>query len=175
MILQNILNLVKAFEYILRQKSIQLKLILTCNINSDADLKNYVYNHRLQYDVLSFSSVTAQQLAALYMCAQIVVNPTLYEGGFSFTFSEAVSVGTPSIMGNIPQNYEELKEYNLDEYFFDPYDYLDIAEKIVKSLENRDGLIAREKEVYEVMRRRSWKCVCEEYIDAFHYFAQVNM
>lgn len=172
---KNILNLVKAFEYVLRQKNLQLKLILTCNMNANSDLKKYIYDHRLQYDVLCFSNVSAQQLAALYMCAQIVVNPTLYEGGFPFTFSEAMSVGTPSIMGNIPQNLEELEEYNLDEYLFDPYDYRDIAKKIIKGLENRDRLIAREKEVYEVMKKRSWKHVCEEYMEAFHYFAQVNI
>lgn len=85
---KNILNLVKAYEHILRERNIPLKLILTCNLNNDKELLNYIEQKRLQYDVLSFNSVTAQQLAALYMCARLVVNPTLYEGGFPFTFGE---------------------------------------------------------------------------------------
>lgn len=167
---KNILNLVKAYEYLLRTRNIRIKLILTCNLNNDKELCNYIYENRLQYDVLSFNSVTAQQLAALYMCAKLVVNPTLYEGGFPFTFGEGMSVGTPSVMSNIPQVREVLKDGNLSEYIFDPYDYIDMAKKIEKGLQNREELFEKEKAIYSKLSGRTWKNVCEEYIQAFQYF-----
>lgn len=167
---KNILNLVKAYEYLLRSKDIRVKLVLTCNINNDEDLHDYIYDNRLQYDVLSFNSVTAQQLAALYMCAKLVVNPTLYEGGFPFTFGEGMSVGTPSVMSNIPQVMEVMQGYNLEEYLFNPYDYLDMATKIARGLENREKLVIKEQVLYDQLKFRMWKDVCGEYIQAFEYF-----
>lgn len=167
---KNIRNLVKAYEYLLRTRNIRIKLILTCNLNNDKKLCNYIYENRLQYDVLSFNSVTAQQLAALYMCAKLVVNPTLYEGGFPFTFGEGMSVGTPSVMSNIPQVREVLKDGNLSEYIFDPYDYIDMAKKIEKGLQNREELFEKEKAIYSKLSGRTWENVCEEYIQAFQYF-----
>lgn len=167
---KNILNLVKAYEYLLRNRNIRIKLVLTCNINYDEDLRNYIYNNRLQYDVLSFSSVTAQQLAALYMCAKLVVNPTLYEGGFPFTFGEGMSVGTPSVMSNIPQVMEVMQDADMSDYLFDPYDYMDMADKIEKGLQNRVELLEKERNIYSKLSGRTWEDVCKEYIQAFQYF-----
>lgn len=167
---KNILNLVKAYEYILRERNIPLKLVLTCNLNNDKELLDYIYHKRLQYDVLSFNSVTAQQLAALYMCAKLVVNPTLYEGGFPFTFGEGMSVKTPSVMSSIPQVTEVMQGYGLEDYLFDPYDYMDMSAKIEKGLKNRDDLIAKEQILYDQLKDRTWKDVCREYMQAFEYF-----
>lgn len=167
---KNILNLVKAFEHILRKRNVSVKLILTCDIDSDKNLKNYINEKRLQYDVLSFSRVTAQQLAALYMCAKLVVNPTLYEGGFPFTFGEGMSVGTPSVMSRIPQVLEVMQNCELEDYLFDPYDYIDIAEKIENGIRNREKLLGKEQILYNELRNRSWADVCSEYVQAFQYF-----
>lgn len=167
---KNILNLVKAYEYLLRHKNIRVKLILTCNINNDEELHGYIYDNRLQYDVLSFNGVTAQQLAALYMCAKLVVNPSLYEGGFPFTFGEGMSVGTPSVMSNIPQVIEVMQDSSLQDYLFDPYDYKDMADKIEKGLQDREVLLEREEIIYRQLSVRTWENVCEEYIQAFQYF-----
>lgn len=167
---KNILNLIKAYEYILRNKNIPIKLVLTCNLNHDKEVKDYIYDKCLQYDVLSFSSVTAQQLAALYMCATLVVNPTLYEGGFPFTFGEGMSVGTPSVMSNISQVKEVMAGYDLEEFMFNPYDYLDIAKKIERGLQNREILLSKEEVIYNQLKKRTWKDVSEEYIHAFQYF-----
>ena len=167
---KNMLNLVKAYEYLLRTKNIPVKLILTCNMNYDGELKKYIYENRLQYDILCFSSVSAQQLAALYMCARLVVNPTLYEGGFPFTFGEGMSVGTPSVMSNIPQVMEVFENCGLEEYLFDPYDYRDMAAKIESGLTNRESILEKESCIYEELSRRTWGNVCEEYVQAFEHF-----
>lgn len=167
---KNILTLIKAYEFILREKNIPIKLILTGNIEHDINIKNYIIDNRLQYDVLSFYSVTNQQLAALYMKAELVVNPTMYEGGFPFTFGEGMSVGTPSIMSDIPQVIDVTYGYDLEDCIFNPYDYKDMAEKIIYGLEHKVEIYEKQLKLYNKLAERTWEDVCEDYEKAFQYF-----
>lgn len=169
---KNILTLVKAYQYLLRERHCAIKLFLTCNYPVDKELMDYIMENRLQMDVLSFVQVTNQQLAAMYKCAELVVNPTLYEGGFPFTFGEGLSVGTPSVMSSIPQVLEEVSGYELDEMLFNPYDYRDVAEKIIYGLNHRDELIQKEMVLYKQMQNRNWDVVGKEYVKAFTYFLE---
>lgn len=167
---KNILTLIKAYEYILREKNIPIKLILTGNITLNKDIYDYIKDNRLQYDILSFYNVSNQQLAALYKQAELVVNPTLYEGGFPFTFGEGMSVGTPSIMSDIPQVMEVIKGYDLEDCIFDPYDYKDLASKIIYGLNHREEIYLKQKILYEKLEKRSWEDICKDYQKAFEYF-----
>ena len=163
--------LIKVYERLLRERKISVKLILTCDINQEPELKQYIYAKRLQYDVLFFKSVSSQQLAALYMCAQLVVTPTLYEGGFPFTFGEGMSVGTPSIMSNIPQVIEVLEEYDFiqkaQKWLFNVYDDQDLEKKLYFALEHFEELKENQQELYDLLNRRTWKDVGKEYIFLF--------
>lgn len=168
---KNVLNLIKAYEYVLRRKHKYVKLFLTCDLNSDKDIKEYIESHRLQYDVISFMNVSNQTLASLYHCAELVVNPTLFEGGFPFTFVEGTSVGTPSVMSRIPQTQFLVNEFNLDnEMLFDPFDWRDIAEKMVWGLENRSKLFSMQIPMFNYLAQRSWDVVAQEYIQTFKRF-----
>lgn len=149
---KNLLNLVKAFEYLLRKRYISVKLFLTCNFDTLPEVKAYIFRHRLQYDIISFYDVNISGLAALYHEASLVVNPTLYEGGFPFTFGEGMSVGCPSVMSRIPQVCEMTDRFGLDEFLFDPYNIKDIAEKIEYGLSHRELLIEREKQLFDWMQ-----------------------
>lgn len=167
---KNMLNLIKAYNVLLREYHVPVKLFLTGYVPGDIQLSNYIFEHRLQYDVVFFHSVTNQQLAALYQLAELVVNPTFYEGGFPFTFGEGMSVGTPSIMSDIPQVREVIEGYDLEEYVFNPYDYRDLARKMVYGLAHRKDLLDKEKKLYEAMAARTWEDVGQEYVKAFEYF-----
>ena len=149
---KNLLNLVKAYEYLLRRKYVRVKLFLTCNLDTLPEVKQYLIEHRLQYDIISFYDVSITGLAALYHQAKLVVNPTLYEGGFPFTFGEGLSVGCPSVMSRIPQVCEMTDRFNLDDILFDPYNVSDIADKIAYGLSNRENLIDREWQMYAWMQ-----------------------
>lgn len=168
---KNIWMLIKVYERLLRERKVSVKLILTCDINQEPELKKYIYAKRLQYDVLFFKSVSSQQLAALYMCAQLVVTPTLYEGGFPFTFGEGMSVGTPSIMSNIPQVIEVLEQYNFlsqaEKWIFDVYDEGDLERKLYYALEHIDELSKEQEELYDILNQRTWKDVGLEYLSYF--------
>lgn len=171
---KNIFNLIKAYEYLLREKYISEKLILTCNVKNNPQIADYILSHNLQYDILCFYGVSNMQLSALYACAELVVNPTLYEGGFPFTFGEGMSVGTPSIMSDIPQVREVFDGWELDEYMFDPYDYRSIAATIEKALDTLDDLYHRQKKLYDKYRVRTWNDVGQEYVEAFTHFMSLS-
>lgn len=174
---KNMLTLVKAYEYLLRHKYKKVKLILTGDYSEPyyEQIYSYVIEHRLQYDILCLYSVTAQELAALYKCAELVVNPTFYEGGFPFTFGEGMSVGTPSVMSDIPQVREVVEPYGLaDEMLFDPYDYRKMADKIEYGLQHREELYQKQLPLYRDMERRTADVVAQEYIAAFETFIGVE-
>ena len=167
---KNILNLVKAYENILRKRYCNIKLIMTCNLDVIPEVKQYIYSKGLEKDVLTFHNVTNQQLAALYYCAELVVNPTLYEGGFPFTFGEGMSVGTPSIMGRIPQVEEVVCGFDLEDCLFDPYNASDIEEKIVYGLTHKDDIYIKQQKLFSVLDKRNWEFVAREYLAAFQTF-----
>lgn len=170
---KNMFTLLRAYKYILREKNIPIKLFLTCNYAEDDELIEFIYENRLQYDILSFNNISNQELAALYYGAKLVVNPTFYEGGFPFTFGEGMSVGTPSIMSDIPQVREVLQKYGIDQHeqwLFDSFSYIDLSKKIIFGLENRELLYKEQKHVYDLLKMRTWNDVGKEYVKAFQYF-----
>lgn len=170
---KNILTLVKAYEQLLRKKYWNIKLIITGNLGDSSGIYSYIKEHRLEYDVLSMPGVSAQELAALYRCADLVVNPTLYEGGFPFTFGEGMSVGTPSLMSDIPQVRDVVENYGLeDAMLFDPYDWHALADKIECALQNREELYQKELPMYQDMAKRTGDVVAQAYIEAFEYFIE---
>ena len=167
---KNLLNLIKAYEVLLRKKYVRMKLFLTCDLSTLPEIKEYIISHRLQYDILSFYNVGTKELAALYHQAELVVNPTLYEGGFPFTFGEGMSVGTPSVMGAIPQVLEMSTGFDLDDIFFDPYNVIDIVNKIEYGINNKEILFEKENRLYQwMLQEYSMEKVGALYVQAFSY------
>ena len=172
---KNLLNLVKAYEFLLRRKYVRVKLFLTCNLESDPEVLKYIREKRLQYDIIPFYNVSSKQLAALYHQAQLVVNPTLYEGGFPFTFGEGMSVGTPSVMSRIPQVEEFTTLFDLEKYLFDPYNFNDIAEKIMYGLNNLEELKSKQSDLYNYLYENfSQEEVGMKYENSFKAFIKAD-
>lgn len=168
---KNILTLVRAYYELTRKRYCNIKLVLTCDLKMCPDAYDFIEENGLQFDVLSFFGVSAQQLASLYRCAELVVNPTLYEGGFPFTFGEGMSVGTPSLMSDIPQVRDVVEEYGLaEDMLFDPYDYIALADKIEDGLRNREMLYQKQLPLYKDMEARTTSVVAAEYLAAFESF-----
>lgn len=168
---KNILNLLRAYRKLITERYFNVKLVLTCDLKMVPELYKYVEEHGMQADVLAFHGVDSQALAALYRCAELVVNPTLYEGGFPFTFGEGMSVGTPSVMSDIPQVRGVVEKYALEDIMlFDPNDSDAMAEKIEFGLTHRQELYQLELPMYEEMATRTEDVVAQEYIEAFRHF-----
>lgn len=167
---KNIITLLRAYEYLLRKRYLQVKLVLTGTYFNIPEVLSFIEQRDLEYDVISVASVPTSSLSVLYACADLVVNPTLYEGGFPFTFSEGMSVGTPSVMSDIPQTREVLDGESTESFLFDPYDWKDMAEKIEYGLLHNEQLYAHQLEIFERLSQRTWNVVAEDYVKAFHYF-----
>ena len=163
---KNVLSLLRAYEYLLKRRYIGHKLILTGDPQTLPEIGRFVREHNLQNDVLFLNRLSVQELAACYKMADLAVNPSLSEGGCPFTFTEALSVGTPVVMARIPVTEEVIINPELqDAMLFDPYDWKDIADKIEWGLQNRQLLLTRQKPFYEQLAQRSWRNVVDEYVE----------
>lgn len=163
---KNIESLIVVFERLLREHYRSVKLVLTGNIMGNQRLRDLVDEHNLGRDVISLPSVPNTVLAALYRLATCSVTPTQFEGGFPFTFTEAYSVGTPSIMSRIAVVDEIIKDETLLKTMtFDPHNQREMLERILWALDNRDELISLQKPLFDQLQKRSWSLVADEYID----------
>lgn len=163
---KNVVSLLKAYTYLLRNDFIHHKLILTGHVSGFAIVKDFIRDHHLENDVLCVHGLTVQELAACYSLADLAVNPSLSEGGCPFTFTEALSVDTPVVMARIPVTEEVLVDAELQRLtFFNPYDWKDIADRIQWGIQNREALLTVQKGAYELLSMRNWTDVVNEHID----------
>lgn len=170
---KNFLTLLRAYEYLLRNQLISHKLILTGDPQALPELWQFIINHRLENDVLWLRGISSADLAACYYLADLAVNPSLSEGGFPFTFTEAMSVGTPVVMGRINVTEEIIQDPTLNSMMlFDPYAWRDVANKIEWGLKNQEELFKRQKPLYEQLAKRTWKEVVAEYINLLDTISQ---
>ena len=162
---KNFLNLLKAYKILLRERFINVKLVTTANLSHDPEVRDYIQKYRLQNDVLSLRNVPSKVLAVLNARAICAINPTLFEGGFPFTFLEAYTVGTPSIMGDIPMTTEMIHDVDLKKVMlFDPFSVQSMVEKIEWGVQNHDELFKMQEKLYLQMKQRSWADAAADYI-----------
>lgn len=171
---KNVMSLLRAYEYLLKRRYIGLKLVLTGNPINLPEINHFISENNLENDVLCLHGLTAQELAACYRLADLAVNPSLSEGGCPFTFAEAISVGTPVVMARIPVTEEVIVDPELNsDMLFDPYDYKDMAKRIEWALENKGELYKRQHTFFEeVVGRRTWRNVVDDYIDILDSIAE---
>jgi glycosyltransferase involved in cell wall biosynthesis len=170
---KNHLALLKAFEFLLRRRYVNAKLVLTGDIASDPEATAFVQSRRLTYDVLILHDVPNDVLIALNCLATLAVNPSLFEGGFPFTFAEAFSVGTPSVMAAIPATLELVQDPTLRAHMlFNPYSVDDVAEKMEYAFRNREALHALQAPLYDALARRTWAIAAAEYLELFKAVAE---
>jgi glycosyltransferase involved in cell wall biosynthesis len=169
---KNLLMLLTAYEHLLRNKFLSHKLILTGDPKKFPVVEKFISEHGLQNDVLCLYGLNVQELAACYKLADLAVNPSLSEGGCPFTFTEALSVGTPVVMARIAVTEEILVDDELQaKTFFDPYDWRDMAHRIEWAIEHRDELVALQSETYQRLIQRTWTDVVDEHIDVLDFIS----
>jgi len=162
---KNFLNLLKAYKILLRERFVNIKLITTAYLDADKEIIEYIKKERLSNDVLGIQNVSSKVLAALNAHAVCSVNPTLFEGGFPFTFMEAYTVGTPSIMGDIPMTKELIDDEELQKtMLFDPYSVTDMVDKIEWGIKNKDKLFSMQNKLYKQFKQRTWEDCAIDYM-----------
>lgn len=129
---KNLINLVKAFESLEKKRNIKLMIVGKKEgfITSDDRVLKYAAKNR---NIIFTGYLSSQEIVSAYKNAEALVFPSLYEG-FGYPLIEAMKYKTPVICSNI----EVFKEIAADAaIYFDPYDIVDISEKIDKTLDSQ--------------------------------------
>jgi glycosyltransferase involved in cell wall biosynthesis len=162
---KNFPNLIRAMARLVHEDGLDIRLVATASADAaqTPGLHRLIGDLHMERFVLFVPDLPSATLAAFNNLAVCAVNPTLFEGGFPFTFSEAYSVGTPSVMSRIPAVLERMPDAGLaDLMLFDPQDVDDMARRIRFALENRDELFARQSPLYEA--HEDWSVVAQRYL-----------
>jgi glycosyltransferase involved in cell wall biosynthesis len=163
---KNVVNLLRACAHLLRRRYAGCRLVLTGNPAHAPEIGEFVSRLDLHEEVLFLHGLSPQELAAFYRRAALAVNPSLFEGGLPFTFSEAVSVGTPVVMARIPVTEEAIADHALAaDMLFDPYDWRDMADRIEWALAHREALLERQRTYFaREVATRTWAHALDDYL-----------
>ncbi|HEV7881291.1 glycosyltransferase [Bradyrhizobium sp.] len=163
---KNVLGLLLAYHHLLKQRYLGHKLILTGNPKDMPEIGEFIRNNNLANDVLCLHGLTVPELAACYRLADLAINPSLSEGGCPFTFSEALSVGTPVVMARIAVTEEVITDPELRAMMlFDPYVWQDMADRIEWAIQNRDRLRSVQMDAFKAASLRTWDDVVADHIE----------
>jgi len=146
---KNTLNLLRAFEVLLRRRERNLKLVLTGNPALNPPVLQFIQDRGLQFDVLTVTNLPNKVVAAFYHLAALTVAPTLFEAGIPLMFRESITAGTPIVMGSIPQTLEIVPESLRPQMLFDPGDVASIADRIEYALDHRASLFQVQRALHD--------------------------
>jgi glycosyltransferase involved in cell wall biosynthesis len=163
-----LLNLIKAYEICLRQRHLNIKLILIADLSTNSELHEYILRKRLQYDVLCMPEVSLPVFSALNYLALCTIEPSLFTAQFPSSFSEAYSVGTPSIMGAVPVIFEEIQDPLLQQaMLFAPDKVEDLVEKLAGAVMNPDLLYEKQHLTYQKLTKLDWLNHAKKHLQFF--------
>jgi glycosyltransferase involved in cell wall biosynthesis len=165
---KNINLAVEAVRRLIKRDRTDLKLILTAPMGGPTSFRyDQLEAMGLQHDVLSVPLLPPAVHAALMHAAELVVHPSVFEGGRApFPLTEAVSVGTPCIIGDGPHTREFQLYHDVGDVVFDPYDAEGLVRMIKSALADRAGLLQKQSRLLAEISRRTWGQVAAEYADA---------
>jgi len=170
-------RLIEAFRMVKKRKE-KIKLILIGDIPKAKMIKKRLINRlekrwsvagRMDSEegIEFLGHIDKSRLPEFYSRAEIFVFPSIRES-FGHPIVEAMSCGVPILISNLSYAHEICGDAAV---YFDPFNPKDIADKIIKVLEN-DGLKAdlRRKSI-ERAKRFSWEKCFEETINVLKRLA----
>jgi len=107
--------------------------------------------------------IPVSHLPYFYRCAKVFVYPSFYEG-FGLPPLEAMACGTPTLAANTSSIPEVVGKSAV---LFNPYDTLDLAEKLFHVLTHPDVLTDLEKKSINRVKKFSWPKVAEETVKMY--------
>lgn len=155
---KNLEGLVRSFRLVIEQKK-DIRLILVGK-------KDYFYQ-RLEGEirelglvdsVICIGEVSDQELTVLYQEALLYVFPSLCEG-FGLPALEAMAQGLPAAVARIPCLLEILGEAVV---YFDPYDVQDIADTLVRGIDDQQLRAELRDKGLRQTQKYSWSRMADE-------------
>ena len=130
---KNVLNLVRAFEELVRGNSSRLQLVIAGKAGwLSQELDAYLESSAIRERVLFTGHVSDDELRALYSSCRVFVYTSLYEG-FGLPLLEAMACGAPVVTSNVPSIVETVGNAAR---LVSPYDAHDIAQGVKSLIEN---------------------------------------
>ena len=130
---KNLLNLVRAFDEILRSTSLRPHLVIAGKQGWLSDeLMAYLNNSHIKERVLFTGHLKDAELRALYSACRVFVYPSIYEG-FGLPLLEAMMCGAPVVTSNVPSIVETVGDVAR---LASPTDFRDLAHAIKTLLED---------------------------------------
>lgn len=162
---KNYKRLLKAFDAILRRHRRNIKLVVTGDLNSNEDLLLFLQERGLVFDVIQAINLKENLHTRLIRHAELIVIPTLFEGGMPFGFAEAVGMGSPCAFSRIPAFMESLTGQELaGPEVFNPQESGSIEQSVLYVLDHRDEILKRQQMIVERLSQRTWANVAEEFL-----------
>lgn len=161
---KNVESLVLAMKEIAKKRE-DLKLVL---VGSDKffypRLENFINEQNLADKIKIIGEVNNSEIAGWYKFAKALVTASKMEG-FGIPPLEAMSVGCPAIVSNIPVFHEV---YNDAAVYFEQNNPENIADKILETLEDKNKIKELIKKGYQLAASYSWKKMAVETLNVFN-------
>lgn len=166
---KNTLTLLRAVEALLRRRQANIKLVITSH-GVSPDVADYIGENHLHREVLFMPSLPVEVLNKLITGALAVVHPSLAEGGDIFNFSRAASHDCPALLSDIPVAREMFERYGIGretyrDWMFNPFNYLELAEKIGALQGRRAEVAAAQKAVLDRLSAYRFENMAQRYFD----------
>jgi len=160
---KNIEGLIKAFR-IIKDKFSDIKLVVVGRmekfISGNVDALRLIEENGLNSCVVFTGVLTDEELISLYRNALLFVLPSFYEG-FGLPPLEAISNGCPVFLSDI-EVFREI--YGDCVIYCNPYDPVDIAEKIEKFIENPALFENLKEKSKKIVERFSVEIIKQNYL-----------
>ncbi|MCU0847472.1 MAG: glycosyltransferase [Spirochaetes bacterium] len=118
------------------------------------------------FNVLGLGYVSNKEIAALIMCAKIVISCSLYEAG-NGPGMDAWSKGVPVAMSDIPAFREHVTVQGVRAEIFNPKNPEDIAKKIHKILRNYNKYKTDALYSKKMLQNVTWEKTADQYYKLF--------
>jgi glycosyltransferase involved in cell wall biosynthesis len=153
---KNLERLITAFSLLKRRsgfEDVRLVIVGSGEENKYAGLRRTAEITGLRNDVRFFGFVPDRTLAALYRLASVFAFPSLYEG-FGLPPLEALACGTPVVTSKLSSLPEVVGDAAV---FVDPWSIEDIADGLVRALDDESLRASLRAKGFERVKTFSWE------------------
>ncbi len=161
---QNYARVLATYEILLRRQRRNLKLVVTGNLSGDATLRQMLTSRGLVYDVIECTNIDEEFHEGLLANASCLIIPPLSASWFPFGFADANRLGVPVAMSRIPVTEEMLGAGLVSPEYFDASSVDDMARGVGYTVDNREAVLRRQRELSRALPERSWVDVARDFV-----------
>jgi len=156
-------NLARVIEALAEVKNEDIQFVIAGQKEQtgEDEIEAQVKELNLKDRVLFFVNPSDEVLASLYKGARFLIQPSLIEG-FGLPPLEALSLGTPVLLSDIPifrEIYEDVADY------FDPFSVDDIAGKIEKWSDEKESPEFNHERILNILAKFDRAKILDQYVD----------